>query len=87
MPQRQEALFEAKMNRKRLVPWNFGDIPTSYGEFFILRTHTPLPTFRQTPHPLALQKGTPPPLAGKILRPPTFFNLSTYACKSNVVDI
>ncbi len=45
--------------------------------FLILRTHTPLPTFRQTP-PLALQKGTPP-LAGKILRPPTFFNLSTYA--------
>ncbi len=57
------------MKRKR--QWNFGDFSTSFGEFFILRMHTPLPTFRPTPS-----------LAGKILRPPTLFNLSTYGAGS-----
>ncbi len=51
VPQRQEALFEAKMKRKRLFQWNFEDFSTSFGEIFLLRTHTPLPTFRQTPPP------------------------------------
>ena len=39
----------------------FGGFSIGFGDFFkILRTHTPLPTFRQTPPPLALQKSTPP---------------------------
>ncbi len=48
-----------------------------FWRIFYIKNAYPPPYLPPDPPPLALQKGTPP-LAGKILRPPTFFNLSTY---------
>ena len=65
-----------KWREKDLFNGILGIFPPVLENFFIIRTHTPLPTFHQTPSPSPPKRH--PPLARKILRPPTFFNLSTY---------
>ncbi len=60
VPQRQEALFEAKMKKKKLVQWNFGDFSTSFEEIFYYKNAYP-PFYLLPDLPVALQKGTHPP--------------------------
>ncbi len=72
------------MKRKKLVQWNFGDFSTSFGEFFYIKNAYPPPYLPPDPPPALQTDPThhPPPVAGKILRPPAFFNLSTYALEA-----
>ncbi len=76
MPQRQKALFEAKMKRKRFVEWNFRAFSTGFEDFFYLKNTYP-PSYLP-PDPSSSPPKMHPTLAGKIIRPPTLFNLSTY---------
>ncbi len=60
--------------------WVFSTI---FGEFFYINNAYPPPNLPPYPPP-SPPKRHPPPLAGKILRPPTFFNLSTYGYRDGI---